>query len=171
MLANSGHVMGIISAVALSFIVQLPNEIMEWFSARSLSSKPLRYRSICDSDLCVLKTECGRKSGRPGACTSASASKSSGTGTWKTSPRILARSSRDTVSPNDTPTSSGPKTRRLKPASCARAATAAASMPDTVTVSNAGVEHVTPPALSAAEHADARPRHRRAMSCKPSGPW
>jgi hypothetical protein len=37
MLANSGQVMGIISLVALSFMVQLPSGIMLRSSARSLS--------------------------------------------------------------------------------------------------------------------------------------
>ena len=39
MFANSGQVIGIISLVALSFIVQLPSGIMLRSSARSLSDR------------------------------------------------------------------------------------------------------------------------------------
>jgi hypothetical protein len=35
MSANSGQVIGIISLLALSFMVQEPSEIIEWSSARS----------------------------------------------------------------------------------------------------------------------------------------
>ena len=45
-LASSGHVMGIISVVALSFMVQLPSGIMEWARLRSRFSRRFRYRSI-----------------------------------------------------------------------------------------------------------------------------
>jgi hypothetical protein len=43
MLANSGHVTGIISEVALSFMVQDPSEIMEVLRDRSLFSSFFRY--------------------------------------------------------------------------------------------------------------------------------
>jgi hypothetical protein len=43
MLASSGHVIGIISAVALSFIVQLPSGIIECTSDKSLFSRRLMY--------------------------------------------------------------------------------------------------------------------------------
>jgi hypothetical protein len=43
MLANSGHVMGIISEVALSFMVQDPREIIEVFRDRSRACSLYRY--------------------------------------------------------------------------------------------------------------------------------
>lgn len=46
MLANSGQVTGIISAVALSFMVHEPRLIMDVLRDRSLFSRLLRYRSI-----------------------------------------------------------------------------------------------------------------------------
>ena len=46
MLANSGQDTGIICAVAFNFMVQEPNEIMEWFNARSLFSSFLIYEYV-----------------------------------------------------------------------------------------------------------------------------
>ena len=42
-MANSGHVMGIISEVALSFMVQDPREIIEVFRDRSRACSLYRY--------------------------------------------------------------------------------------------------------------------------------
>jgi hypothetical protein len=50
MSANSGHVTGIISAVAFSFMVQEPSAIIERLSAMSFCSSFRRYRSIAVSE-------------------------------------------------------------------------------------------------------------------------
>ena len=46
---NSGHVIGSISVVALSFMVHEPSGIMVRSSAMSLSDSALRYRSMAVS--------------------------------------------------------------------------------------------------------------------------
>jgi hypothetical protein len=56
MSANSGHVIGIISDVAFSFMVHEPREIMEYVSDRSRACSLCRYRSSCVSEWCVLNT-------------------------------------------------------------------------------------------------------------------
>ena len=50
--ANSGHVIGTISVVALSFIVHEPSGIIVRSSARSRSARCRRYRSIAVSERC-----------------------------------------------------------------------------------------------------------------------
>ena len=59
---NSGHVTGIISAVALSFIVHEPSGIMARSSAMSLSARRRRYRSISVSEWYRWNVGCVRKS-------------------------------------------------------------------------------------------------------------
>ena len=60
MAANSGHVIGIISVVALSFIVHDPSGIIVRSSARSRSASVRRYRSICVSEWYLWNTGCVR---------------------------------------------------------------------------------------------------------------
>src|SRR5262252_4952125 len=58
----SGHEIGNISAVALSFIVHEPSGIIDVVNERSRDSSFLRYRSISVSVSCVLKIGCVRYS-------------------------------------------------------------------------------------------------------------
>ena len=60
MFANSGQVIGSISAVPLSFIVHEPSGIIDWHSDRSRDSSRLMYRSISCSAWKLLNTGCVR---------------------------------------------------------------------------------------------------------------
>ena len=60
MLAKPGHVIGSISAVALSFIVHEPSGIIDRSRATSLSASRRRYRSIAVSLRCSWNTGCVR---------------------------------------------------------------------------------------------------------------
>lgn len=59
---NSGQLIGIISAAAFSFIVQLPREIMDLVRLRSLDWRFWRYLIIWVYEWIELKTECLRYS-------------------------------------------------------------------------------------------------------------
>ena len=52
MFANSGQLIGSISVVAFSFMVQDPSGIIERSNATSLSERLRRYRNIDVSDRC-----------------------------------------------------------------------------------------------------------------------
>mmetsp|Transcript_14860 Transcript_14860/g.59554 ORF Transcript_14860/g.59554 Transcript_14860/m.59554 type:complete len:233 (+) Transcript_14860:2768-3466(+) len=115
MLHVSGHVTGIISAVALSFIVHEPSEIIEWFSERSLPSSDRRYRSICVSDRCAENTWWGKKLSVRASATGAveASSVASSTATFGNAPSTATTSAVVSVSPNESPTVESSTTRTL----------------------------------------------------------
>mmetsp|Transcript_34347 Transcript_34347/g.75125 ORF Transcript_34347/g.75125 Transcript_34347/m.75125 type:complete len:263 (-) Transcript_34347:1057-1845(-) len=182
MLASSGHVMGIISVDAFSFIVQDPRGIMEWQSDRSRSSRRFRYRSISCSLWYMLKMGCVRKEdSRANAADMASgtstASDAAVKGTLPSGARkesSWSMSARVVVSSMAMDTWESSSTRRLHSPSPAAAATAAALPAPTcrVTVSKKGWEGAPWPSLAAPmARAEARPCTRAAICLSPSGPW
>ncbi len=136
--ANSGHVTGTISVVALSFIVQLPRGIMVRSSARSRSARRRSSRSMSVSDTRRWNTSwCSGASRRRTAAIGDDAG--DGAGAAPNAVRTASTCASVVSSSHDAPTRVASTRRRLIPASSARCSTASAeavSGSTAVTVSN-----------------------------------
>ena len=185
MFPNSGQVTGIISEVAFSFIVQEPSGIMQCVSERSLAASRLMYRSICDSEWCVLKMGWVKKADwrarapYAGAAAAASAMSASAEKLTAAPPLKAAHaastSARDVVSSHASVSVCSSSWRKLSPFEAPAARTASALVPAgtmTRTVSKKGVSGEVQPSLSKPARSKlADVCACEAISLNPSGPW
>mmetsp|Transcript_21516 Transcript_21516/g.66705 ORF Transcript_21516/g.66705 Transcript_21516/m.66705 type:complete len:280 (+) Transcript_21516:1096-1935(+) len=180
MSASSGHVTGIISDVALSFMVQLPSGIIECTSDRSRDSSFARYRTISCSLWYVLNTSCVMKSlvrssprGRGASTDGANSAAVNGAASPPLSAaKSASRSSSLVVSSMLTCTAVADMRRRFMPLASADAITPSASPTSTVTASkNSGVLTLWPSFSAPAAKTAARPWQRSAICRRPCGPW
>ncbi len=170
-LANSGQVIGSISVVALSFIVQEPSGIMLRSRAMSLSESERRYRSIAVSVRYRWKAGWVRYSEvRFSISTDDEEPASVSTPAAANAASTPATSSSVVVSSQAIATWSSSTRRRSIPRSRA-ASTTAAALPGTCasTVSKKRWCTIAEPSPSAI--CAARPWVRRAIAARPSGPW
>ena len=171
-LANSGHVMGSISAAALSFIVQEPSGIMLRSSAMSLSARERRYRIISVSVRYLVNAGWVRNAEVLVAMSGPEKSAASAPAAENAS-RTAATWASVVASSHVTETWSSSTSQMLMPRSLA-AAWIPRARPGTraSTVSkNASCTTSTSPASRPAASERAFPWTRLAMALNPSAPW
>mmetsp|Transcript_12351 Transcript_12351/g.34366 ORF Transcript_12351/g.34366 Transcript_12351/m.34366 type:complete len:231 (+) Transcript_12351:1225-1917(+) len=180
MLANSPMVIGIISEVALSFMVQEPKGIIEWHKERSLASSLARYLSISCSEWYVLNTGWVKKSLvllKPPALQVTPCARDSAVNEADPPERTeksTSTSSREEVSSKAMDTWLSSSCRMLYPLATAASTTPAALPPPTLTETVSKKRSdltLMPSSLAPAARMPASPWTLPAICFRPSGPW